>query len=290
MVRERNDSTLSTIASNKLPSRYVVVITGAGKGLGYEIAISYAKARASGIAISSRTQSDLDHLRKKLTEINPKVDVQAQICDTTSDSDVEKLADAVKSHFKRVDTVIANAGIISKYKEDGTLPVGIDDPDFDRVISINLLGSRRVAKHFIPQLAATTDGPQNFVVITSLASHSSDSFYCPIAYNISKLATNRLAEHIHNDHGKEGILAFAVHPGAVLTPQTAKHSTGKGDKWEQALTDDPGLAGGFLTWLTKEKREWLSGRYISVTWDVEELEQQKDDIVAKDKLKMRMVV
>lgn len=56
------------------------------------------------------------------------------------------------------------------------------------------------------------------------------------------------------------------------------------------LTDDPGLAGGFLTWLTKEKREWLSGRYVSATWDVEELEQQKEDIVAKDKLKMRMVV
>jgi hypothetical protein len=56
------------------------------------------------------------------------------------------------------------------------------------------------------------------------------------------------------------------------------------------LTDDPGLAGGFLTWLAKEKRDWLSGRYVSVTWDVKELEEQKEDIVAKDKLKMRMVV
>jgi hypothetical protein len=56
------------------------------------------------------------------------------------------------------------------------------------------------------------------------------------------------------------------------------------------LTDDPGLAGGFLTWLTKEKRTWLSGRYVSVTWDVKELEEQKEEIVAKDKLKMRMVV
>lgn len=187
----------------------------------------------SGICISSRTQSDLDNLTKKLSEINPEVDVQAQICDTTSESDVERLADAVKSRFKRVDTVIANAGIISKYKEDGTLPIGIDDPDFDRVISINLLGSRRVAKHFIPQLATTIDGPQNFVIITSLASHSGDSLHCPIAYNVSKLATNRLAEHIHNDHGNEGILAYAVHPGAVVTPQTAQHSTGKGDKWDQ---------------------------------------------------------
>jgi len=224
---------LTDPVNNQLPPKYVVVVTGAGKGLGYNISLAYAHAGASGICISSRTKSDLDELEKKLLEINPKLDVQAQICDTTSESDVEKLAEGVKAHFGRLDCVIANAGIISKYKEDGTLPIGIDDPDFDRVISINLLGSRRVAKHFLPQLVATTDGPQIFIVITSLASHSSDSNYCPIAYNVSKLATNRLAEHIHNDHAKEGILAFAVHPGAVVTPQTARHSTGKGDKWEQ---------------------------------------------------------
>lgn len=57
-----------------------------------------------------------------------------------------------------------------------------------------------------------------------------------------------------------------------------------------ALTDDPALCGGVLTWLTRERREWLSGRYISATWDVEELESMKDDIVSNDKLKMRMVI
>lgn len=57
-----------------------------------------------------------------------------------------------------------------------------------------------------------------------------------------------------------------------------------------ALTDDPALCGGFLTWLTNKKREWLSGRYISANWDVEELQKKKEDIVAKDLLVFRMVV
>jgi hypothetical protein len=57
-----------------------------------------------------------------------------------------------------------------------------------------------------------------------------------------------------------------------------------------ALTDDPALCGGVLTWLTSERREWLSGRYVSATWDTEELESMKDDIVSNDKLKMRMVM
>ena len=56
------------------------------------------------------------------------------------------------------------------------------------------------------------------------------------------------------------------------------------------LCDDIGLCGGFLTWLTNEKRPWLSGRYLSVNWDTKELEAKKDDIVKGDKLKMRMVV
>lgn len=69
-----------------------------------------------------------------------------------------------------------------------------------------------------------------------------------------------------NDHGKDGLLSYAVHPGAVLTPQTENHSLEKGDFWDSNLNDDIGLCGGFLTWLTKERRDWLSGRYMSVNW------------------------
>lgn len=56
------------------------------------------------------------------------------------------------------------------------------------------------------------------------------------------------------------------------------------------LTDDVALCGGFLTWLTAERRPWLSGRYVSVNWDAEELIQKKDDIVERDLLKFRMSV
>ena len=45
-----------------------------------------------------------------------------------------------------------------------------------------------------------------------------------------------------------------------------------------------------MTWLTKEKRQWLSGRYVSVNWDVEELEKRKNEIVENDLLVMRMTM
>jgi hypothetical protein len=57
-----------------------------------------------------------------------------------------------------------------------------------------------------------------------------------------------------------------------------------------ALIDTTELCAGFMVWLTKESRAWLSGRYLSATWDVEELEAKRDEIVSGDKLKYRMVV
>ena len=58
------------------------------------------------------------------------------------------------------------------------------------------------------------------------------------------------------------------------------------------LTDDPGLCGGFLVWLTKtrEDRLWLSGRFLSATWDADELLSMREAIVKSDMLKARMVV
>ena len=56
------------------------------------------------------------------------------------------------------------------------------------------------------------------------------------------------------------------------------------------FVETPDLAGDTLVFLTKEKRDWLSGRYVNVTWDMPELMAQKDEIVKGDKLKVRMVI
>ena len=58
------------------------------------------------------------------------------------------------------------------------------------------------------------------------------------------------------------------------------------------LTDDPGLCGGFLVWLTKDSEDklWLSGRFISATWDADELLAMREAVVKSDMLKARMVV
>jgi len=93
---------------------------------------------------------------------------------------------------------------------------------------------------------------------------------------------------VDDAHRKNGVNAFALHPGAVNTPMAKGLPPGKG--WDKHLIDDVELAGGFITWLVQEKRDWLSGRYVDSHWDVEELEKRKEKIVSEDLLKFRLAL
>ena len=56
------------------------------------------------------------------------------------------------------------------------------------------------------------------------------------------------------------------------------------------LTDTPELAAATMVWLTAEKRDWLAGRYIDCTWDMEAFLQKKEEVVERDLLKVKLMV
>ena len=56
------------------------------------------------------------------------------------------------------------------------------------------------------------------------------------------------------------------------------------------LIDEPGLCGAMCVWVTRNKISWLNGRFISATWDADELLGMKEDIIKKDLLKGRLVL
>lgn len=93
-----------------LPTPFIVAIIGAGKGLGRQIALSYAKAGASGIVISSRTQADLDSLEGELKAVGRKkggVEVWKKVCDVQNMKEVEEVARGTGEKFGRVDVVVS---------------------------------------------------------------------------------------------------------------------------------------------------------------------------------------
>ncbi|KAF2178643.1 putative oxidoreductase ucpA [Zopfia rhizophila CBS 207.26] len=256
----------------------VVLITGAGRGIGRSIALQYAAASVACIILCARTGSELDALESSIEEISTAVRVIKMQLDVTSEEAVKSCLEKVKAKEGRLDVLINNAGV-----SDDWVPIPQTKPtEWWKTLEVNLKGPYLFLQAFLPlmtETAKTSGTTADVVNITSIGAnvvHPGAS-----AYQISKLAVVRLTEFVQAEYGGEGINAIAVHPGGVLTELA---------NGILALIDTPELCGGFVVWLTKGGRTWLGGRYVSATWDVDKLEQMRYEIVQEDKLKPRMVV
>lgn len=87
----------------------VVLITGASRGIGEEVALFYARAGAS-LSLLARSQASLDGVRNSILKEIPEAKVLAFITDVTSTLQVKAAVDGTLDAFGRIDIVIANAG------------------------------------------------------------------------------------------------------------------------------------------------------------------------------------
>ena len=147
---------------------------------------------------------------------------------------------------------------------------------------VNVRGPYLLTRALLPMMLE--EGERIIVNIGSVGAHC--TFPGASSYQISKFALMRFTEFVMTDYGAQGIVAHTVHPGGVATDMSLRMP----ESYHAYLHDTPELAGNTVVWLTRERREWLAGRYISVNWDMEELATRKDDIVGSDKLKMRMAL
>ena len=115
----------------------------------------------------------------------------------------------------------------------------------------------------MPLLLAKPNGSKTIINVTSLASNLAGKG--TIGFNICALATNRLTEDVAAKYNCDGVMVYAVHPRAVWTTPPP----GMPPQMEDFSKDELGLCGVFILWWLREKRKWLSGRYLSATWDVE---------------------
>ncbi|KAI1336685.1 oxidoreductase-like protein [Xylariaceae sp. FL0016] len=263
-----------------------VLITGGSRGIGRAIALSFAGTGAQAIAIADIATSfgdlasDLNAAAARNGNQPPQV-ILTQV-DVTSEESVRQCARIVKEEFEgQLDVLVNNAGFMTPAASVPDANAGL----WWRTMEVNLKGVFHMAKYFIPLLKATPDGPRTLININSVAAHNLRPMAS--AYGTSKFAVLKLTEFLMVEAKDSGLVAYSVHPGAVLTELAEK---GMPRSTLAGLTDSVDLAGATVAWLSSEKREWLAGRYISATWDMEEILRRKDEIVAGDKLKVRLVV
>ena len=204
-----------------LPDGYVVVVTGAGKGIGEYIAKAYAEAKASDIIITSRTASDLDRVKGALENIAEKSGRNIRVATLAGDAkDVQsyvQIKDLVEKDFGgRIDCLVCNAGGGKMNNSWGAQIHTTATDEFDDMTALNHRGAYYAAKHLIPLLLNPQSKGKTLINISSGAAHMTS--ITPHAYCTAKLALNRLSQHIGESYTEEGLTCVALHPGTVLTP------------------------------------------------------------------------
>lgn len=266
-------------------SSRAVFITGATRGLGQAMAVAFARAGASQIAIASRGDaSETVQAMQAAAEQagRPEPQILALKVSVSEIESVNAAAREIKEKFGRLDVVINNAGVLAAR---GTSIVDTDPEEWMSNFETNVKGPYLVMRAFIPLLLDTEGGNKTIATVSSVGAHCVTPGLS--GYQNSKLAVLRLTEFAQAEYGDEGLLTYCIHPGNIPTSMLGGEPEGI---LKPVFVETPELSANSLVYLTSEKRDWLGGRYVNVTWDLPELMGKAEEIVTRDMLKVRLVV
>ncbi|KAL8998566.1 MAG: hypothetical protein Q9169_002406 [Polycauliona sp. 2 TL-2023] len=247
------------------------------------MSLSFAKGGASFIALGAR--GDMTSLVEEIKETATAAKREAPKVipikfDVTSQESIANAAAVVEKDFGKTDIVVNNAGVLG-----GMKPIADSDPDdWWRTWTMNVRGTYLVTRAFLPLMLK--GGDKQIVNVCSVGAHLTVPGVSD--YQPSKLAQLRFTEFICAEYGDQGVVAFCIHPGNVVTDIMGGAEGVKGA--EHIFVETPQLSADTVVYLVDQKREWLAGRYINCTWDMPQIMAMKDDIVKGDKLKVRMVL
>lgn len=190
-----------------------VLITGAERGIGLEIAKGFAKCGAN-IIIAGIMDAEFPNAEKLIKQEGVEcVCVHTDVSDEVS---VKKMVNSIKEKFKRIDILVNNAGI-NKLAPAEEMPLEV----WQRIINVNFTGTfimcREIGSMMIEQ------GGGNIVNIASMSGlivNPLPQQQC--AYNSSKAGVIMLTKCLANEWAEKGIRVNAVCPGFTRTPLTAK--------------------------------------------------------------------
>ncbi|MFQ3353953.1 MAG: NAD(P)-dependent dehydrogenase (short-subunit alcohol dehydrogenase family) [Porticoccaceae bacterium] len=185
----------------------VVLITGAGSGLGYACAVAFANAGAK-LAITDISQNSLDKAVVALQDNG--AEVLGLLNDASDSADVNILLDMIVTRFGRLDIAVNNAGTATPLQEFHE----VSEAEFDRVIAVNLKGVWLCMQAEIRQMLKQGGGR-----IVNMASATSRNTYPNASpYVTSKFAVAGLTRTVAVEYAERDIRINAICPGNVATP------------------------------------------------------------------------
>lgn len=202
----------------------VVLITGAGSGLGRATALQLAQEGAR-LAIVDRNGAALEETQGALRAVAPTVEILAITADVADELAVRGFVDRTVARFGAIDGFFNNAGI--EGKQNPTEDYGIDE--FHKVVAVNLDGVFFGMKYVLQVMHRQGHGAiVNTASVGGIRGVGNQAGYAASKHGVVGLTRNAGVEY-----GQFGIRINAVAPGAIMTPMVegALRQIG-GDDWE----------------------------------------------------------
>ncbi|KAJ5238589.1 short-chain dehydrogenase [Penicillium chermesinum] len=208
----------------------VVLVTGGGSGIGKAIAEGFA-VNGAKVYITGRRKDVLDNAAKEMGENVHTIQGDVQ----TQDGCV-KIADAIKTHESRLDTLVNCAGVNKLWRArtsdhndpdqvENLLTNGVLEEDFNQSNQINVNGVYFLTVNLLPLLRKAED--PNVCVIASIAAFGTQRTMGSVTYAVSKAAVVHLAKvlagRLHPMKIRVNTICPGVFPSEMTGTTTGKH-------------------------------------------------------------------
>ncbi|KAL3443579.1 hypothetical protein BJX65DRAFT_298220 [Aspergillus insuetus] len=248
----------------------VIVITGATRGLGRGFALAFAHARAGAIVLLGRSAEALAETEEQVRQISPATRVLPSVVDVLDETGVGAAFERIVAQVGVPDVLINNAGYC---KLDPITESTVES--FWKVQEVNVKGVLIVTKAFLNSIESTSTpiADEKQRTILNLTSVSTQNTAVTMdSYTISKVALTKFTEFLAAEH--PSITSINLDPGMVATDMGNSV-----DMIAPFLHDTVELAAAGAVWMCSGDKRYLSGRYVSVNWDVDELEARREEII-----------
>ncbi|MBB6632974.1 glucose 1-dehydrogenase [Cohnella thailandensis] len=253
--------------SNRFESK-VVVITGAGSGLGRAAALELAKEGAK-LSLVDLNEASLAETQNQIKAIAPKAEVLLLTADVSNEEAVKKYVEDSLAKFGRIDGFYNNAGIEGKQAPTADY----DSKMFDKVIDINLKGVFYGMKYVLPVMKEQQSG----AVVNVASVGGIRGVLNQAAYVASKHAVAGMTKNAAIEYGQYNLSINAIAPGAIMTDMVvgSLKQIGGEDAWEEAGKQfvsvnpkkrfgKPEEVGRLVAFLLSGESEFINGAVIPI--------------------------
>jgi NAD(P)-dependent dehydrogenase (short-subunit alcohol dehydrogenase family) len=258
----------------------VALVTGGGRGIGRVIAQTLAAAGAS-VAVLSRSDEELAETVRLIEKTGGRA--AAYPADVTETQAIQNAIRSIERSHGPIDVLVNNAGTpkpLAPFAE-----ANVDE--WWQGMEVNLLGPVLCARHVLPGMISRRRG--RIINISSGAGAMAMTHFS--SYVCSKTALVRFTECLALENQPHGIAAFAIAPGTVRTAMSEYSLTSpEGQKWlpwfkrlfDEGFTVSPERPAALVLELASGRADALSGRFISVYDDLDQLIANAADVQQKN--------